>query len=322
MQIAVRVLAVFALSGYALGRLGMHAWFFDLFSHFHLQYCVALLASAVVLSALRDLRFAVAAWLAAGWLLAPIARGVFDPDAHAHTNPSLAPTFRVVSLNAWYRNLDTRRVARYLQSSGADVILVQELDGERLRELAAALPTFHHLAFTEDMGRNGAAIFSRWPIEATHPLPLGPAQRHAQWALVNWRSVHVQVVAVHLPWPMGPTLTGVRNRELRALAKWLSTATGPAVAGGDFNISPWSPRFADAIALPGVRDAFADRPALRTWPAWFAALGIRIDHCLISPQWQVVQQTRGPNVGSDHLPIELALRLEAPAPTPRAPAAG
>lgn len=319
----LRTLGASALLGYVLGELGARGWVFDLFSHFRVQYAVTLLLCALTLSLLRDVRFAVAMWVAALWVSTPVAEGLIDSASASKVTSTTQPTFKVVTLNAWFRNHDTPRIARYLSHSNADVIFVQELDGKRIRELAAALPSYPYVAFTESMQRYGAAIFSRWPIRETKPLQLQNTWRHAQWAAIDWRSSSVQVVAVHLPWPLGARVSRDRDGQLQALVQWMRGAAMPTIAGGDFNITPWSPLFTKALETAGVTDALSGKRTLRTWPTQFLPLGIQIDHCLLSPQWQVVNVQRGSNVGSDHFPVEITLQLAgASAATPRASAAG
>lgn len=38
-------------------------------------------------------------------------------------------------------------------------------------------------------------------------------------------------------------------------------------------------------------------------------MGIPIDHVLVTRQWRVVEGGRGPDLGSDHLPLRFTLAL-------------
>ena len=310
-----------AFVGYCIGTVGSRHWLLDLFVHFRVQYACVLFVSAIAASMLRDLRWAAAIWIAAVWVAWPLAPRSESLAAAASDRMIEAPVFKVATLNAWFRNPDTRRVAEYVMRSGADVVFVQEFDRTRMRELAALLPAHFATAFAPDMDRRGAAVVSRWPIESSQSLPLAGTSRYSHWARVRWRDTSVQVIGVHLPWPLTQQLSHERNAQMQALAAWMRETAGPLVVGGDFNLSPWSAQFANALSEAGARDALSLRPTLYTWPTSFLLLGIQIDHCLISQHWQVVSTARGPNVGSDHFPVEVELRLNASA-TPRAPAAG
>ena len=60
----------------------------------------------------------------------------------------------------------------------------------------------------------------------------------------------------------------------------------------------------------GLHDCARGFGLARSWPAQFAPLGIRIDHCLVSREWESVRVDIGRALGSDHLPViaELSLR--------------
>jgi endonuclease/exonuclease/phosphatase (EEP) superfamily protein YafD len=297
---------------YAVGLLGAQSWLLDLFSHFRVQYAALLAVVALALTLLRDARFAIAAWIASCWVGWPLMRSAVPTQATAGVAQHAAATLKVVTLNAWYRNDDTPRIARYLDASGADLVLVQEFDSARMRELIAALRSYPHHAMEAAADRHGAAVLSRWPIEAAASLPLARAKRHAQWARLQWDGTSIEVVAVHLPWPLGGDSSRVRNAELDALADWMRQAQRPVIVGGDFNQTPWSRHFARALRHAGAASALAANPDLGTWPTTFPPLGIQIDHCFVSRDWHVVGVRRGPNVGSDHYPVEVVLQLQPP----------
>jgi endonuclease/exonuclease/phosphatase (EEP) superfamily protein YafD len=299
---------VLVLIAFAIGLLGERVWAFDLLSHFRVQYGYALLVCALLLSWLRVGRWAVPAWMSAAFVAWPVLLSHLPTKASAHGAAQSLPSFKVVTLNAWFRNENVERIARYLATSEADVIVIQEFDSRRMRELMALLPDYPHSALDAAQDRHGAAILSRWPIESSQPLSLSTGARHAQWARVRWHSTAVEVVGVHLPWPLGARVSAQRNQELYALAQWMRTRTGPLVVAGDFNLSPWSPHFVAALEQAQAQDAFASQRPLRTWPTRFAPLGIRIDHCWTSQDWHVAQAIRGPDVGSDHYPLLVELR--------------
>ncbi|MET0987768.1 MAG: endonuclease/exonuclease/phosphatase family protein, partial [Steroidobacteraceae bacterium] len=202
----MRFALVLVCAAFATGLLGRHWWVFDLFAPFRVQYGYVLLSCAILLSLLRDVRWAAPAWAAAVFVAWPVMLSELPSDAAASVAAQEQPAFKVLTLNAWFRNEDIGRVARYLASSDADVILVQEFNRERMDKLAATLPTYPHTAFAAAEDKDGAAILSRWPIESAHPLQLADASRHAQWALVRWHGTAVQVVGVHLPWPLGSSI--------------------------------------------------------------------------------------------------------------------
>ena len=77
----------------------------------------------------------------------------------------------------------------------------------------------------------------------------------------------------------------------------------PVLVLGDLNASPWSSHFRRFLRDSGLRDSAQGRGVQPTWPAGMPWLWIPIDHCLHSPQLQVVARHVGPNLGSDHYPV-------------------
>jgi endonuclease/exonuclease/phosphatase (EEP) superfamily protein YafD len=96
-------------------------------------------------------------------------------------------------------------------------------------------------------------------------------------------------------------------RQLEQLAGIAATAAEPLLVVGDFNLTPFSPRFANFLDAAGLRDALAGRGPSITWPSYFPLLGIAIDHCLLGPDWDSIAHRRQPNYGSDHYAIVVDL---------------
>ena len=92
----------------------------------------------------------------------------------------------------------------------------------------------------------------------------------------------------------------------------------PVIVTGDFNLTPWSPRFRAAWRASGLTFAGDYRLWPKTWPAhavpwkYLPAVligGIPIDHVLVSRHFAVAAIRRGPYIGSDHYPVLADLYL-------------
>lgn len=75
------------------------------------------------------------------------------------------------------------------------------------------------------------------------------------------------------------------------------------------NVTPWSPVFSDLLREGGLLNTSQGHGLFGSWPAWLPAGRIPIDHCLVTPDWQVDSKRLGPDIGSDHLPVMVDLRL-------------
>jgi endonuclease/exonuclease/phosphatase (EEP) superfamily protein YafD len=304
------ILAVVAAlwSALLVGLAGRYAWPLDLFAHFRVQYAVALAAAAIVLLVRR--RWLPAGAASAGALLAavPLAAYVGLPAAPAKAD---SVHFRVVSYNIWYRNADLGGVAAWLEQSGADVIVVQELTPQRARRMQPLLRTYPHAYFHPQ--EYGAVIFSRWPFLSTESVMLTDAGARGTHVVLDWHGTRVGLVGVHLHWPLGANNSRLRNAELEGLAGLARTQREPLIVSGDFNITPWSAHFRAVLQRSGLNDCAQGRGLLPTWPSQFPPLGIAIDHCLASREWQASDLRTGPALGSDHRALIADLSLPASA---------
>lgn len=210
-------------------------------------------------------------------------------------------TFRLMSLNVWFRNPDLTDTAQYLEQSQADAVVLLELTPPQANKLVPLLPSYPY--YHIEPSRMGAAVFTKWPVLSAESVPLAADGAVAARLTLDWRGTPVTVLGVHLNWPLGPRNARFRNEELAAVVSFSKAQRGPLLVAGDFNLTPWSEYFSDALQESGLHDAARGFGLTRSWPAQFAPVGIRIDHCLLSPHWRSVASHIGPFLGSDHLPV-------------------
>jgi endonuclease/exonuclease/phosphatase (EEP) superfamily protein YafD len=287
--------------------LGKNWWVLDLFTHFRIQYAALFLIAALVLLLVRRRGLAVVAVVGALVSAVPLISYFRQPTAIAESG---APSLRVVSFNVWFRNHDYERIARYLEETHADVLVLQELTRDQAAELHSKLPSYPHANLGS--GRTGAVVYARWPIVEADLPALTPNGVRGTKVVLDWRGRRVAVFGVHLHWPLGRRNSHLRNRELVTVSK-IAAASGdvPLVVAGDFNITPWSKHFHERLHGSGLKDCAAGFGLAPSWPAQFQLLGIRIDHCFASAHWRSVEVTTGPYLGSDHLPVVADLQMHA-----------
>lgn len=283
---------------------GRYAWQLDLFAHFRVQYAVMFVTAALVFLTLGHRWFALLSFAGAVVSAAPIVQYIGLPAQPAEARTA---DFRLVSFNVFYRNHDYARIAGYLEGTNADAIVLQELNEEGATQLHALLPSYPH-SYIEP-SRYGATVFSRWPMTTTETVPLSPDGARAAHVVLDWHGSQVAVLGVHLHWPLGQRNSRYRNAELSGLAEFAKSQQAPLLVAGDFNTTPWSVHFQDAVQRSGLSDCALGLGVEPSWPALLPLLGIRIDHCLASKQWRSVEVSTGPLVGSDHRPLIADLQL-------------
>lgn len=298
-------IAFATISALLLGSFGRFFWPLDLFAHFRVHYVIALGCAGALLIGTREWRSGVLAVLGAVLAALPTFNYLQPMTAPVQAESSL----KALSVNVWFRNADRSELVDYLEASGADLFVLQEVSETEAHELASALRSFP-FAYIESAAATDSVMFSRWPIREASTVPLAADGTSALSAVIDWRGTPITVMGVHLHWPIGPRSSARRNQELIGIAALAQAQRGPLLVLGDFNITPWSAHFSELLKSSRLRDCAAGHGLQPTWPSQARLLGIRIDHCLASAHWRAVDVWTGPHVGSDHRPMGVQLQLE------------
>lgn len=221
---------------------------------------------------------------------------------------------RIAVANVHVSNRDPGRLVSWLRQHPSDVLVVPELNPVYAEALAAALPDMpHHSLYPRADSAFGIGLYARAPLQDV-VLAEDADGIPALGATLDLDGRPVRVIALHPMPPLAPRWHAARDRLLHALAGATHPALGPhtglpQVLAGDLNATPWSSAL-HLAADGGLRRATGLRG---TWPVrWGGYMGIPIDHVLGSAEWQVVSTRQGPDIGSDHAPIHVELRLASP----------
>jgi endonuclease/exonuclease/phosphatase (EEP) superfamily protein YafD len=288
-----------------VARLG---WVFDLASHFRVQYVVADVVLAILLATRR--RFAWAAGLAACAVLSAVPVLPYLPSAADSAAAPTRPTIRVLFANVHRQKSSASRLLETIRREAPDAVLLVEYTSDLAQRLGALRETYPHRLESPSLDAYGIALFSRFELPSARTFML--ASTTAIEARLKAGAAEVTLLGVHLRSPMAPRRAAERNRQLELLAERVSAARGPVIVAGDFNISPYSPYYADWLTQSGLTDARRGHTPGPSWPTFLPILGIPIDHCFVSPEIAVVADRGLPGFGSDHYPILVELALPPP----------
>lgn len=274
-------------------------WPFELFAHFRVQYAAAAALVAVGLVAMRRPGFAVAALALALYHALPLLQIAIAGHA---TAACTGPAFTVATVNLLYRNQDRQPVLDWLAAEAPDLVVVQELTPDWAAELLRTSGYAHHRLLTR-RDAYGIGILSRWPLERIQAIDLAADGLPSLAGVVEIHGRPVAVLGLHARWPITPRLLEARDDALRRAANVVRSEPLPTVVLGDFNLTPFSPAFAQFAEGTGLRDAMAGPGWNPTWQAGFWPLALRIDHVLVPPSVCVSHAEVGPSIGSDHRPV-------------------
>jgi endonuclease/exonuclease/phosphatase (EEP) superfamily protein YafD len=211
------------------------------------------------------------------------------------------PALVVAAANVYVGNRDPTPLVAWLRTQPADVVVLSELSASYTEALADALGSdYRYRALYPRPSPFGIGIVSRLPlrevsmIEGAGGIPTLIAE-----TIVDGRTV--RIVAAHPMPPHTPEWHDRRDALLRLIAKG---SDAPLVLAGDLNATPWS------TALAGAAQGGLSRTTslAATWPCrGRGVFGIPIDHVLASAHWRRGIASRGPDIGSDHFPVRVAL---------------
>ena len=226
---------------------------------------------------------------------------------------------RILIANVNSKNRDFEAVLQWTQQVNPDLALFMEVDNlwlEQLDELAVELPYF--VGEGNEQNNFGIVLYSRYPFTEAELVNFAADSMPSIVATTAVNEQSLAIVGTHPLPPVSPQYFQSRNRQLQQLGQFVQALAQPTVVIGDFNITMWSPyyrRLQQQTGLKNVRDGFGILPSWPSGPSfplpnWLAkSLAIPIDHGLVSPALTVTQVYVGPDVGSDHLPVVVELRL-------------
>ena len=289
------------------GSCGRWHWLLDLASHFRWYYFVlaALWLAGICWQKRRVAQCCLGLILVwNGGLMLPYYLPVSQPPISA-----TATTVSLISLNVHTANPDKAAVVKYLRDRQPDLIVVMEVDDNWVFALQELNELYPHRFFQPRPDNFGIGLLSKWPLAEPRFVEFANTELPNVVTKVRRDGKEFLVVATHPLPPIGASRTRERNDQLREVADFVRQSPLPCIVAGDFNATPWSFAFRDFAARSGLRDSALGLGVQGSWNARTWLIRIPIDHVFVPPNAAVVRRVIGPNVGSDHFPVEATIAL-------------
>lgn len=273
-------------------------WRLGLFEHFRPHYLVVATLATAAAAGLR-------AWVVVDGGLVVAVVTLVTVRAPVVVDPRPAgPSHRLVSINVKTSNRDHAAVARLVEATRPEVLVLIEVDRgwlDALGPVTARFPTRLELPGDDNFG---IALYAAAPgtVEARYLDGLPSLDAHLAVGARTWR-----VVATHPLPPVGGAQAASQARALDGLAALVAADDAPTVVIGDLNATPWSRGFRRLCARAGLRDSRAGFGHQASFPTALGWAGLPIDHALVTDELAVVGRRLGPDVGSDHRPLVVDL---------------
>lgn len=282
--------------------------YFELLSHFKNQYfysALLLVAIFVVLKSIRGAALALVALLVSGIAVLP----VYFQEPKSYSPVASSAQIKVMLSNVLSSNTQYQKLIDYILQESPDILVLQELDHNWISNLSPVIQRYPTNIIIPRNDNFGIAVLSKLqPVD----------QQITYWGDLDIPSIEARlkinghefhVLATH---PMPPTSAAnyrFRNRQLADVAARASEIRSPKLLVGDLNITTWSSDYDQLEENTGFRNARYGFGTFPTWPQQIPFIKIPIDHILVSREFDVKTISTGPNIGSDHLPLTVVLRL-------------
>jgi endonuclease/exonuclease/phosphatase (EEP) superfamily protein YafD len=280
------------------GFLGGLWWFFDLFSHFRVQYmqlCLVLIGIALWK---RLNKRAVALILLACLNYAFVLPLYFGKPAAAAEKPIRAMLMNLNALNG-----NAVEALEAISNTNPDLLLLEEVTPKWAQELAILDNDYEYRIAEPQEGCFGIMLLSKYPLKNGSVVDIGSAGVPSITADVYFPKGELAVIGTHPVPPIGRERSKQRNDQLTALPVAIDQLENPVLLIGDLNTTPWSPHFTRLVRESGLRNSMKGFGFQPTWPVGIPWLKIPLDHVLHSPEITIHNRMVGPNVGSDHFPV-------------------
>jgi len=325
--ICIYVLILAALT--LLNRLGPEQWWFSALN-LYLPQVFWLVPGVIllVICLLKARRWLWAPLLCIAWVAGPI-MGFCWPQHGSHQKSNGAK-IRIMTWNIKYGKHDTSALTHEIDNDRPDIILLQDatglLDGP-LKAYFRQWNTYTHGQFV---------LVSRFPLSGVEvrSFSLPWEKQDCLRCQVQIGSKAVTLYNVHLESPRrglnairsarkelwylpnaiqqleGNVLT--RLMQARILREYILQESGPVIVAGDLN-SPDTTLVCANLRDAGLHDAFAEggrgygytygHLLLQRRLPWIRASWMRIDHIMMSSQFETQRAWAGTGEASDHRPV-------------------
>lgn len=267
-------------------------------------------------------------WAAAGLIAAAWSTFTFWPEMSFRPPPvAEGPVLRVANINIWWDREDLAEVVDYLAAESPDIVGLVEVTPKYKPMLAPLKAIYPYSVDCVDLDPIcQTVLLSKLPLQRTYAGPVGDAMTYVSEGEIVWRNRTITVtvthltVPSHLPYrppdrPAPPFLPGTPEARQSQQAEGLARHIARAPAGdadrivlGDFNSVPWNPLQRAFRAATGLENRGHWAP---DWPAWHPVFArIPIDPVFTGGALAIRSLRTGPNIGSDHLPVEAEIGLK------------
>lgn len=225
-------------------------------------------------------------------------------------------TLSVLLSNVLSSNHRYDLLLKEIETNKPDFIIILELNPQWANALK---PIEKQYPYNKIIPRNdnfGIAIYSKHLLHNIHVHDFaqnGIPSISAEYQ--THKNKRLQIIATHPLPPMNASLAEQQIVHLKQLAAYINKQKQEniqTILAGDFNSTPWSPRYKRLLTQTGLNNT---RQGFGIYPSWptmlkYSWLQIPLDHIFVSKNIHARAINTLQPMGSDHLPVYVELEIE------------
>jgi len=277
-------------------------WLLDIFSNFKLQYLVISIGLFlfVLISFKKKLSAIILIMIAIIWNLYFIVPYFLESDNFPHKKE-----IKITSINLLSSNSRENLVINYITKEDPDILILMELTPKWEEKLNNIIKKYEYQKIVPRLDNFGIAVLSKYKMDS-HIDYFDLNNKPSIVSNLELENQILSVVATHPIPPINQTTFENRNKQLTNIIRDRNKFSDNLIIAGDFNTSSFSNHF-EKLVEGDLVDSRIGFGLLPTWPANYEILQTTLDHFLVSKNLKVIDRKTGPNIGSDHLPINIII---------------
>lgn len=208
--------------------------------------------------------------------------------------------YKLLSANILGKTNSTESISKLVEAEDSDIVILQEFN-QRFTDL----PILKSYPYKIEKLRDddfGIAIFSRFELIDRRKSFRQRLQLNLN-VQVATPDGFLEMIAVHLVPPGSSREKRFRDHQLEELISYVNEIKTPVMLAGDFNLTPFAPKYHNFVSRLGLSDVRARLGFQPSWPAFIPILWIPIDHVFFGKGLSISEVRRGPFIWSDHFPV-------------------
>ncbi|MCB7479832.1 endonuclease/exonuclease/phosphatase family protein [Christiangramia sediminis] len=277
-------------------------WLIDIFSNFKFQYLV--ISVLLVFPTIFFLKKKLAALLMLSacflWNFYYIV-----PYYIKSENFNSGKEVKITSINLFSSNSQDDLVLKYINQEDPDILILMELTPNWLEKLSPIMDKYKSKEIVPRSDNFGIALLSKYKMRSA----IDYFELNNKPSIVSDLKIenhNFSIIATHPVPPISQETFENRNKQLANIILNRPRFSDNLIIVGDFNTSSFSNHF-NQLINKDLKDSRFGFGLLPTWPASLKVFQTTLDHILVSDHLKVIERNTGPDIGSDHLPINLII---------------